>query len=320
MKPETRNRINTIIGLIALLVAIVFLSRRLREIEFSELAAHLKSIGGVRLSLVLLGTVLGYWILTCYDWLALRFLGKGIAYSRVVFAAFVGYSISKNLGLSWLTGGSLRYRFYSRFGMTLVDVSKLLLFNTSIFLLGFFFWGGFSFLFFPGAAEGTFLPERLFPMLGLLFWLLPFLYLFICHRCREIRFRGRRWPLPPLSIGLFQIFLGTVDVFVTLSILYLILPPGAVSLGTFIAAYFMAQVVAITTHVPGGLGVFESIMLVLLGGRLSEAALLSSLLLYRVIYFLIPMVIGIALLAIDEIRDRPGRSLGAILHQKSGKR
>lgn len=102
-------------------------------------------------------------------------------------------------------------------------------------------------------------------------------------------------------------------------VLYWILPPGAVSIGTFIGAYFIVEVVAILTHAPGGIGVFESSMLVLLDGRLSEAALLSSLLLYRVIYFLIPMVIGIALLAIDEIRSRP-QSLDAVLRQKAENR
>ncbi|MDC4224268.1 MAG: hypothetical protein MPW15_08580 [Candidatus Manganitrophus sp.] len=113
--------------------------------------------------------------------------------------------------------------------------------------------------------------------------------------------------------------LGAIDVFVTLWILYLILPPGAVSIGAFLAAYFMAEVVAILTHAPGGIGVFESRMLMLLDGRLSEAVLLSSLLLYRVIYFFIPLAIGIALLTVDEIRYRP-QSLDAVLRQKTENR
>lgn len=318
MKTETRNWINTLIGLVALIAAGFFLYRRFRTINIVEVADYLRSLEYIRLLTIILWTAISYFILTGYDWLSLRFLKKKISYPRVALASFVGYSISKNLGISWLTGGSMRYRFYSRWGLNLKDVSKLVLFNTSTFLLGFFFWGGFSFLFYP-LEEGVipFLPKSLFPMAGLLLWGIPLVYLGICSRLnKEITLRGRTWHLPPFKIALSQLFVGAIDVFVTLWVLYLILPPGAISVGTFLAAYFMAEVVAILTHAPGGIGVFESTMLMLLDGRLSEAALLSSLLLYRVVYYLFPLVIGIALLAIDEIRYRP-KSLDAILHQKT---
>ncbi len=318
MKTETRNWINTLIGLVALIAAGFFLYRRFRTINIVEVADYLRSLESIRLLTIILWTAISYFILTGYDWLSLRFLKKKISYPRVALASFVGYSISKNLGISWLTGGSMRYRFYSRWGLNLKDVSKLVLFNTSTFLLGFFFWGGFSFLFYP-LEEGVipFLPKSLFPMAGLLLWGIPLVYLGICSRLnKEITLRGRTWHLPPFKIALSQLFVGAIDVFVTLWVLYLILPPGAISVGTFLAAYFMAEVVAILTHAPGGIGVFESTMLMLLDGRLSEAALLSSLLLYRVVYYLFPLVIGIALLAIDEIRYRP-KSLDAILHQKT---
>lgn len=318
MKTETRNWINTLIGLVALIAAGFFLYKRFRTINIVEVADYLRSLAYIRLLTIILWTAISYFILTCYDWLSLRFLKKKISYPRVALASFVGYSISKNLGISWLTGGSMRYRFYSRWGLNLKDVSKLVLFNTSTFLLGFFFWGGFSFLFYP-LEEGVipFLPKSLFPMAGLLLWGIPLVYLGICSRLnKEITLRGRTWHLPPFKIALSQLFVGAIDVFVTLWVLYLILPPGAISVGTFLAAYFMAEVVAILTHAPGGIGVFESTMLMLLDGRLSEAALLSSLLLYRVVYYLFPLVIGIALLAIDEIRYRP-KSLDAVLHQKT---
>jgi phosphatidylglycerol lysyltransferase len=322
LKPETRNWINTLIGLVALIAAGLFLYRRFRNIDLAEITAYLHSLERMRLTVVFFWMIISYLVLTGYDWLSLRFLEKKIPYPGVALASFVGYSISKNLGISWLTGGSMRYRFYSRWGMNLKDVSKLVLFNTSTFLLGFFFWGGFSFLFYPLEEEIVpFLPRSLFPIVGLLLWLIPVVYLAVCRRSkREIHWRGRRGSLPPFWIALSQSVLGAIDVLVTLWVLYLILPPGTVSIGAFVAAYFMAEVVAILTHAPGGIGVFESSMLMLLEGRLSEAILLSSFLLYRVIYFLIPLVVGIALLAYDEIRYRPGRSLDAILHQKSGNR
>lgn len=320
LKPETRNWINTIIGLAALLAAGLFLFRRFRAVDLPEAIDYLRSLGKGRWAVIAFGTMISYLVLTGYDWLSLRFLKKTIPYPRVALASYVGYSISKNLGISWLTGGSMRYRFYSRWGMTLKEVSKLVVFNTTTFLCGFFFWGGFSFFFSPLREElpaGA--PNALRPLIGFLLWGALLLYFLICGGSRKMfLFRGRTWHLPSLSIALLQWLLGTIDVFVTLWVLYLILPPGAVSFGAFLAAYFIVEVVAILTHAPGGVGVFESTMLMLLGDRLSEAVLLSSLLLYRVIYFLIPLAIGIALLAIDEVRDRPGRSLDAVLHQKTG--
>lgn len=320
MKPAIRNWINTLIGLAALLAAGFFLFKRVQALNRAEVADYLRSLEGMRLAIIVLWTMISYLILTVYDLLSLRFLKKRIPYRQVALAAFVGYSISKNLGISWLTGGSMRYRFYSRWGLALKDVSKLVLFNTTTFLCGFFFWGGFSFFFSPFKEELTAgVPSEMRPWIGVLLWGLLLLYFGVCSRSRKtFTFWGRTWHLPSLSIALSQWLLGTADVFVTLWILFLILPPAAVSLGAFLAAYFMAEVVAILTHAPGGIGVFESTLLMLLDGRLSEAVLLSSLLLYRVIYFLIPLVLGIALLAVDEVRYRPGKSLEAMLHQKTG--
>ncbi|TAK08878.1 MAG: UPF0104 family protein [Candidatus Manganitrophaceae bacterium] len=320
LKPAIRNWINTLIGLAALIAAGFFLFKRVQALNRAEVADYLRSLEGMRLAIIVLWTMISYLILTVYDLLSLRFLKKRIPYRQVALAAFVGYSISKNLGISWLTGGSMRYRFYSRWGLALKDVSKLVLFNTTTFLCGFFFWGGFSFFFSPFKEELTAgVPSEMRPWIGVLLWGMLLLYFGVCSRSRKtFTFWGRTWHLPSLSIALSQWLLGTADVFVTLWILFLILPPAAVSLGAFLAAYFMAEVVAILTHAPGGIGVFESTLLMLLDGRLSEAVLLSSLLLYRVIYFLIPLVLGIALLAVDEVRYRPGKSLEAMLHQKTG--
>lgn len=312
---------NTIIGLVALLFAVFFLYRRLRTLSLSDVAAYLGALAPAQMALVVLATAFSYLILTGYDRLSLRFLGRSIPYPSVAFAAFTSYAISKNLGISWLTGGSLRYRFYSRRGLTLVEVSKLVLFNTTTFLCGFFFWGGLSLLFFPLKEEKlSLLKGPLLPAVGVALWAALLFYLLICSRPhRTFRFRGRLWYLPPLSIAVSQVALGAIDVFMTLVVLYLLLPAGTVPLPTFLSAYFITEVVAILTHAPGGIGVFESTMLALLGEQISTSILFSALLLYRLIYFLVPLVLGMILLGIDEVRYRP-RSLEPILHQKTGNR
>jgi len=137
LKQKTRNQINTAITFSALMVAVTLLSYRLRAIRLEELTEHLRTLKGSRVLLIFFSTGISYLILTGFDWAALRYLRKTIPYRQVAQAAFVGYSLSKNLGISWLTGGSLRYRFYSRCGIGLKDVTKLILFNTATFLCRF---------------------------------------------------------------------------------------------------------------------------------------------------------------------------------------
>ncbi|MBI3804261.1 MAG: UPF0104 family protein [Nitrospirae bacterium] len=321
MKSATQNWINTIIGLVALLFALFFLYRQLRTLSISDGLAYLHALSPVQIVLALLATALSYLILTGYDRLSLRFLEKSLPYPKVAFAAFVSYAISKNLGISWLTGGSLRYRFYSRWGMTLVEISKLVLFNTTTFLCGFFFWGGLALLFFPPRTEIiSFLRGPLLPAFGIALWAVLLLYLLICSQPHKtIRFRNHVWHLPPLSIALSQVVLGAVDVLATLGVLYLLLPSRTVSFLTLLTAYFIGEVVAILTHAPGGIGVFESTLLAVLGQEIAASALFPALLLYRLVYFFVPLVLGMILLGIDEVRDRPG-SIDILLHRKTENR
>lgn len=323
MKQSTKNWINTAISFAVMVIAVTLLYHRLRNVSMEALVGHLRALEKTKIFLVLMSTVLSYLVLTGYDWLALRFLKKKISYSRAALASFIGYSLSKNLGISWLTGGSLRYRFYSRWGLGLGEVTKLVLFNTSTFLLGFFLWGGLAFSFFPLVQSDltSFLPRPALRAIGISLILLPLSYLLLCFSRRKvISFRGRRWTLPPPSIALLQLMFGMLDVFFTLWPLYLLLPAGALKLTSFFGIYFTGQLISILTHSPGGLGVFETVMFEMMKGGISEPALLSSLLLYRVVYFLLPLVLGIALLAIDEIRLRKGSISVTALHPQKKSR
>lgn len=322
MKQPAKNRINTAISLIALIIAIFLLSQRLRTIHFYELVEHLRSISGLRLALILILTGISYWTLTGFDWIAIRFLSKRITYAHIAKSAFVGYSLSKNLGLSWLTGGSLRYRFYYRCGLTLREVSKLILFNTTTFFLGFLFWGGLSFTAFPLKENlVSYLPSSTLRLTGAGLLSVPALYLLFCFLGRkELRLRHRRWKIAPPRIALIQVTFGILDVFLTLSVLYLLLPPGTIGLPSFFSIFFTGQVLAILSHAPGGLGVFETVMFELMKDLISESSLLSALLLYRIVYFLLPLALGITLLAADEIRLRKGAISVSVLHPEKKSR
>ena len=313
---------NTAIMIAALLFAVVVISRRLHAIRPSELIDYLKTLGGSRILLVFLSTGISYAILTGFDWLALRFLRKPVPYHHVARAAFVGYSLGKNLGISWVTGGSMRYRFYSRYGIGLKEVTKLVLFNTTTFLLGFSFWGGVSFLAFPlKNGPSAYLPELTVRLIGLGLLVLPSLYLTASFLGWEsLSFRRRKWRIPPVKIALAQMALGALDVFFTIWVLYLILPPGAIPLHSFFGIFFTGELLAILSHAPGGIGIFETAMFEMLKGLFSEQPLLSSLLLYRIIYFLLPLTLGVTLLAMDEWRLRRRPMIPSMLHPEKKSR
>src|SRR5581483_6742781 len=313
---KTKHRINTAIMLAALLVAVAVLSRRLHAIRPSELINYLKMLKGGRILLIFLSTGISYAILTGFDWLALRFLRKPIPYPHIARAAFIGYSLGKNLGISWVTGGSMRYRFYLRYGIGLKEVTKLVLFNTTTFLLGFFFWGGISFLIFPfKGGPSDYLPGLTVRLLGLGLLILPSFYLTASWLgWKTLSFRRRKWKVPPFKFALAQFALGLLDVFFTIWILYLLLPPGGISLPSFFGIFFTGELLAILSHAPGGIGIFETAMFEMLKNFFSEELLLSSLLLYRIIYFLLPLTLGVALLTLDEWKLRKRPMVASILH------
>lgn len=297
------------------MVAVALLSHRLRAIHPSELIGYLKTLRGSRILLVLLSTGVSYGILTGFDWLALHFLRKPVPYPQIALAAFVSYSLSKNLGISWVTGGSLRFRFYSRYGIGLKEVTKLVLFNTATFLLGFLFWGGLSFAVFPFKNGSASFPELTVRLIGLGLLALPSLYLTASLLgWKTLSFRRRKWSIPPFKIAILQLVLGILDVFFTIWILYLLLPAGAITLPSFFGIFFTGELLAILSHAPGGIGIFETAMFEMLKDLFSEQLLLSSLLLYRIAYFLLPLAVGVTLLAIDQWKLHRRPIIASILH------
>jgi uncharacterized membrane protein YbhN (UPF0104 family) len=322
LRQKTKNWVNTAITFVALIIALLLLYDRLRTVRLEELINHLKTLEPGRLFLIFASTGLSYWILTGFDWVALRFLRKPIPYRQIAVAAFVGYSLSKNLGLSWLTGGSLRYRFYSRFGITLTDVAKLMLFNTTTFLCGFFFWGGLSFLAFPfKSGPSVYLSDFTIRLIGIGLLALPSLYLtFSFLGWKTVSFRSRKGRIPPAKVVLLQMTLGVLDVFFTIWILYLFLPADSVALTSFFGIFFTGELLSILSHAPGGLGVFETVMFQMLKDFFPEVVLLYSLLLYRVIYFLVPLAFGITLLVIDELNLRKRLVVTSVLHPEKKSR
>jgi len=300
------ERIVPLLGLAIFFVALTVLYRTLEGQRFREIWEALHALPMRRIIAALLLTAASYLAMTLYDHLAIAYLRRSLPWGRISFASFVSYVFSNNLGLSVLTAGSIRYRLYSSWGLTAEEVTRLVAFTTTTFWLGILALGGTLFLVHPPTLMASLpLPLHSTRPVGVLFLVVVVAYLVaIATRRAPVRVRGWELPLPTPGQAGLQIVVGVIDWLVAGSVLFALLPPGTgLSFWSCLAVFLLAQVVALISNVPGGLGVFETMVLALAPG-LPKPALLGALLAYRAIYYLLPLAIAALLLGAHELGQR----------------
>jgi phosphatidylglycerol lysyltransferase len=300
------ERVVPLLGLVIVAVALTVLYRTLEGQRFQEIWQAVHTLPARRIGAALLLTVASYLAMTLYDHLAVAYLHRALPWGKVSFASAISYVFSNNLGLSVVTGGSIRYRLYSSWGLTTDEVTRLVAFTTTTFWLGILALGGALFLVHPTTLLSSLpVPLHSTRSLGLVFVGAVVAYLVtIAVRRDPVRLLGWELPLPTLHQGGLQIAVGVVDWLVAGSVLFALLPPAAgLSFWSCLAVYLLAQVVALISNVPGGLGVFETMVLTLCPG-LPKPALLGALLAYRAIYYLLPLATATLLLGLHELGER----------------
>lgn len=248
--------------------------------------------------------------MTGYDILALQYIKHPLLYRKTALASFIGCAFSNNIGLSMLAGSSVRYRLYSAWGLSVEDITKVVAFCSLTLWMGFLAVGGIIFLLEPIIApEQLHLPFSSVRFLGLIFLLLVgSCFLWSLLRKRPIRIFEWEVSLPSFSTFLIQIAVSSLDWLLAGGVLFALMPSDAnVSFTRFTGIYLIAQTAGLLSQVPGGLGVFDTVIIMLLSQYLSAPALLGSLLIYRVIYYFIPLMIAAVMLGAHEI-----------LHKKEG--
>jgi phosphatidylglycerol lysyltransferase len=298
-------------------VAIWLLHRELRTYHYNDIRRSLAAIPAAKVGLAILLTAVSYWILTAYDTLALRHLGRRLPYRRTALASFLGYAFAHNIGLSVLGGAAPRYRLYSAWRLSPIEITTVVGFAAVMFWLGSLTITGIALVAEPGPMAASLrLPTTAAPLLGIAFLVLVAGYLIATVlRRRPFVIRGWEFSLPTFPIGLQQVIVSTVDWAMCAAVLYVLLPGSVtVSYGHFVGLFVIAQVLGVSSHVPGGLGVFETVMLLALPARTSAPAIVGSLLVFRAIYYLLPMVLATGLLAAYEALQRRERlgELGAM--------
>ncbi len=304
MNRKLANAAGALIGLTLFLAALWVLHRALATYHYRDLILAARSVPASRLTAALLLTALNYLVLTGYDVLAFRYIGRSLPYAKVAFASFIGYSFSNNIGLSLLSGSSVRYRLYTAWGLSVIEVTRMVIFYTLTLWLGLLTVAGISFVAEPVALPlPLHLPFVSARPLGFLFLLAVAGYLVWSRtRKRPVRIIGHEIALPAAGLSLAQLAVSSLDWALAGSVLYVLLPsPAGLSLPAFFAVYLLALVAGLVSQVPGGLGVFETVILLLLPRTIPAASVAGALLVYRGIYYLLPLGAAAGLLGGYEL-------------------
>jgi phosphatidylglycerol lysyltransferase len=290
-------------GLVAFALALLAIRKELAAHSYQEILHIVEGIGGWPLALALGLTALNFLFLSVFDTLGVRSTGSDLPYGRIALASFLGYAFSQSLGFTLFTGVPVRYRLYSSWGLTSPDIARVVAFYAFSFWVGLAVVAGVVFLAEPVVAAealhiGPFFPQ----LLGGLLLAGVAAYVVWAFRARApLRIRSFELPLPGPRRALAQVVTGAADWSVAGLVLFVLLPQGhGLSLQFFLGAFVIAQVAGLLSTIPGGLGVFEAVLLLLLPASVPNSLALGALVAYRVVYYLAPLLLATAVLGLYE--------------------
>jgi phosphatidylglycerol lysyltransferase len=286
------------------LVLVAFwLHHLLGKYHWRDILERVQAISDTKLLRAAFFTCAGYGCLTLYDALAVRFAGARVPYARVALISFMGYAIGHNVGFNSISGGAVRYRAYTALGLSAKQIATIIAFGTLTFFLGASVLLGVSLLSNAGMS-GSILHVNawLARVAGGLLLVAVAAYLWlVCTRHAPLKFRKIVIPVPKPRVAFAQIGISCVDMLCATSVLYVLLPrEAAMGFFAFAGVYLLALAAGAISNVPGGIGVFEFVLLLLMP-TVPEDRLLGALIAYRAIYYFTPFLISLVLLGAHEV-------------------
>lgn len=300
------NRIRQILpillALILLSLAIASIIHEFHSYSLQDLENSLGNIPKSRKLGAIAVTGLGYLVITGYDWLGFHYIRHSLSPYKIIFTSFLSYAIGNTVGFTLFSGTAIRFRFYSPWGVSPVKIAKLIAFTHLSFWLGMLVVGGIVFLVDPLTLPDILkLPFESVRPLGLIFLAIAGFYLGLAWYQKPLNIRGETIALPSVQLSLGLILVSALDWALAAGVLYLLLPTHiSLSYPSFFGIYVLALTAGIISTVPGGLGVFETVLLWLRPPSLSTPDMLGALLAYRGIYYFLPLIVAIILWGISE--------------------
>ena len=303
---QALKKLTPFISFILFGIAIYGVNHQITDYGWSSLRADLAAIPSQTLEAMFFMSAFGYITLSVCEWIAIKYTKEKLGYRLILLGSFLSNAISHNVGASPITGGAIRYRFYSEWGLTNGAIAKITLFGTLSYFLSAFTLLVIAYLFHSGSipvesaiAQNTI---NLLLIVGIIF---VFGWIAISFLNKNQFNFGRFSISPPTpTLALQQIAAGTIDLSIAAMVLYIpLLNFMDISFSEFLIYYVVAQLFGLISQVPGGIGVFESSFMFLAGSRFPPEQLLSALIIYRIMYYIVPLIFAGVLIAGYETKS-----------------
>lgn len=290
-------------GLFFFVIAAVMLYMQLSKYHLADIRKALTDIPSANIIGACAASFFGYVALSSYDWLAIKYVGRTLAAWKWIFVGFVGFSVSNNAGHAVVSGGTVRYRFYTRWRFRANEIVRMITFSGFTYLIACFFLSDLGWLLTPSHAFTDLSASQLTTnVVALISFVGLIIYFGLCRFYKKtITIREVPFTMPSVRMALAQVVIGSADILMASFVLYFCLIPFvSIPFDVFIGVFIVAQVLGVFSQVPGGLGVFEGLFLAILPSDANPAVLFGALIAYRIIYYLLPLLLsGFALISYE---------------------
>jgi len=299
------KRLGIAASLIIIALAVLTLTRTLKGVDGGVILGAIGEKSHTQIGLAALCVLCAFFTLTFYDLFALRTIGKNhVPYRIAALSSFTSYSIGHNIGATVFTGGAIRFRIYSDWGLNAIDVAKICFLSGLTFWLGNVFVLGLGLLWHPDAATAILLlPPWINQLIAVGLIVAIGLYLFwLSFAPRELGQNGWKVRLPSARLTLLQILIGVVDLGFCAMAMYILMPSSPqIDFLSLAVVFILSTLLGFASHAPGSLGVFDAAMLVALP-QFGREELLATLLVFRLLYFVVPFALAITIMGSREGR------------------
>lgn len=307
-----RNRVGLhglgfLVSLVVISFAAVVLYRMLHNLKIADVRTALEAKDPAHVVAAFFLVAGAYLTLTLYDWFALRTIGKDhVPYRVAALSGFCSYSVGHNVGFTVFTGGSVRYRIYSAWGLGAIDVAKICFVAGLTFWLGNLAVLGLGIVLHPEAASAVDqLPPTINRAIGAAALLALGIYIaWVSAKPRNIGHSSWFVTLPQGRSTLIQVGIGILDLSLCAAAMYMLMPPEPYINPIALAVIFItATLLGFASHAPGGLGVFDAALLVALP-QFEKSEMVGALLIFRLFYYIVPFALALTLLGMRELSLR----------------
>ena len=274
----------------------------------ADVAAQIRATPMGALAAALGATAIGYVALIFYDWFGLRFIGKTLDRGIVALGGFLGYAFGNTIGVSVISGGAVRYRIYSAVGLNAFEVAAVSGYIAIALGTGLTLVGISALAVHPGAVGAwlPYAPSTIQIVAAGITVVSVALIAWMSVSQRSLSIRGHELHLPPPADLTGQLVVTLIDIAAASLALWVLLPAGKPDYATFVAVYAAATMIGVLSHVPGGIGVFETVVIGTLPASVPVGDAAAALLLFRFVYYLVPFVLAFLLVTLNEIRLASG--------------